>query len=558
MSVMTTTSAAPAQAESISDADADERTNTRGLRLRHLWAIVPFAVAWFAASIDYIEPFDFWWNVKSGQIMTQTGAFLGTDVLAWSPVREPYSNPQWGSQLLFYWVYALSPYILLTLRALIITGTVGLLLWLCKGRSGSMRAASVATLVAYLAAWTNYGMRPQLFAFLPFVGFLFLLERKDAYPRWLPLLVPIMLFWVNVHGSFFLGIALMGIYALGTFLEKIGSQEGRKWLRSGAAAWQAGWMVAAALATFANPYFLSIYRYFFIATNDPIARSLNMEWQAPTLYDGTGQIFFVQVLILAASFYFSKRRLRPTEVLLILAFGYLSLVSLRNVIWWGWITAPMMAANFVMWGRLYAEGRRQKAEGRTEESGIRNQESESDNEPSELEPESIQNPKSKIQNPKRELASLNWAIALILLGGALLFTPLWREANPLVPAPARVALAASTPFKLAAFLKGGGAQEPIFNYMEWGGYLEWELYNSQTDTGKMFIDGRFEARKVEVWRDYLSISRGRADWQSTLDRYNVRTLVLNKEFHTDLIPFVAKSSVWRKVYEDKAGIVYTR
>src|SRR5207237_5759861 len=138
-----------------------------------------------------------------------------------------------------------------TVRALIITATVGLLLWICKGRTGSIRAASVATLVAYLVAWTNYGMRPQLFAFLPFVGFLFLLERKDTHPRWLPLLVPIMLFWVNVHGSFFLGVALMGIYGFGTILEKIGSVEGRKWLVSKAAAWQAGWIVAAVAATLA-------------------------------------------------------------------------------------------------------------------------------------------------------------------------------------------------------------------------------------------------------------------------------------------------------------------
>jgi hypothetical protein len=522
---MTSTSATPAQAEVTPT--ADEQASTRGLRLRHLWAIVPIAVAWFAASIDYIEPFDFWWNVKSGEIMTRTGEFLGTDVLVWSPIREPYSNPQWGSQLLFYWVYALSPYLLLTLRALIITGTVGLLLWLCKWRSGSMRAASVATLVAYLTAWTNYGMRPQLFAFLPFVGFLFLLERKDAHPKWLPLLVPIMLFWVNVHGSFFLGIALMGIYALGTLIEKATSREGRKWLLSRAAMWQAGWMAAAVLATLANPYFTSIYRYFFIATNDPIARSLNMEWQAPTLYDGTGQIFFAQLLILAASFYFSKRRLRPTEVLLILAVGYLSLISLRNVMWWGWVTAPVLAANLTAIRRQKAEGSKQEAKSSSEAEAIQN---------------------------RTELPSLNWAIATVLLGGALLFTPLWREANPLVPAPARVALSASTPSRLASFLKDGSVPAPIFNYMEWGGYLEWELYPAY----QMFIDGRFEARKVEVWKDYLSISKGRADWQNTLDRYGVRTLVLNKEFHSDLIPFVAKSPLWKKMYEDKAALVYTR
>lgn len=545
-----TTTAPPAEERAsapaeVASARPSTGTEARGLRLRHLWAIVPLAAAWFAAAIDYIEPYDFWWNVKSGQIMTQTRQFLGTDVLVWSPVREPYSNPQWGSQLLFYWVYALSPYLLLTLRVLIITATVAFLFWLCKWRSGSLRAASVAATIAYLTAWTNYGMRPQILAFLPFVAFLFLLERKDTHPKWLPLLVPVMLFWVNVHGSFFLGIGLMGIYGLGTLLEKLRTQEGRVWLRSRAAAMQVGWMGAAALVTLANPYFATIYRYFFIATNDPIARSLNMEWQAPTLYDGTGQLFFAQLAVLAVSFYLGRRKLRPTEILLMLAFGYLALISLRNVMWWGWVTAPIMASNFAAFRRrqtAYDGGQIEDVTATTHQGRLHGPE------------RGGSSLAEGAANRRLELPLLNWTIALVLVGGALIFTPLWREVNPLVPAPARGPLSATTPTKLAAFLSTGSVPAPLFNYMEWGGYLEWELYPKY----RMFIDGRFEARRVEVWKDYLSISRGRADWHDTLDKYGVRTLVLSKEFHADLLPYLNKAQQWKKVYEDKMALVYTR
>src|SRR5439155_15950541 len=159
----------------------------------------------------------FWWNVKSGEIMAQTGHFLGSDVLVWTPVRLPYSNPQWGSQLISYWLYSASPYLLLTARTVIIAAVLGILIWLCFRRSGSLRVASITALIAYFTGWTNYGMRPQLLAFLPFVLFLLLLEQKDRRPQWLPLLTPVMLFWVNVHGSFFLGVALMAIYALPDF-----------------------------------------------------------------------------------------------------------------------------------------------------------------------------------------------------------------------------------------------------------------------------------------------------------------------------------------------------
>ena len=90
--------------------------------------------------------------------------------------------------------------------------------------------------------------------------------------------------------------------------------------------------------------------------------------------------------------------------------------------------------------------------------------------------------------------------------------------------------------------------------MEWGGYLEWELYPQY----QLFIDGRFEARQVQVWKDYLSISRARADWQDTLDRYGVNTLILDKQFHADLIRILKTTNTWRKVYEDKMGVVFVK
>ncbi len=511
---------------------------------------MPVVVAWFAASIELIEPYDFWWNLKSGEIMVQTGQFLGTDVLVWTPVREPYSNPQWGSQLIFYWAYSLSPNFLLTLRAAIIAATVGLLVWLCAWRSGSLKAASACALIAYFTGWTNYGMRPQLLAFLPFIAYMLLLERKDRHPGWLPLLVPIMLFWVNVHGSFFLGVALIGIYAVGTLLEKLPHSDGRQWLLSKHAGRQALWMGAAVLATLVNPYFVGIYSYFFTATNDPIARALNMEWQPPTLYNGTGHLFYLNVLIFLTSAYISKRRMRPTEILLVLAFGYLALVSLRNVIWWGWVTAPIMAVNFGAW----AASRNRPTESQhptnpTQRKGVTN--AELGGGPSAA-PDGPANPGQPLVRPApAELPALNWALTLILVGWALAFTPLWKHINP---RQAHTVVAPGTPVELAGFLREAEVPAPLFNYMEWGGYLEWELYPRY----QMFIDGRFEARKVEVWTDYLAVSRGRADWQAILDRYGVRTLVLNKQFHRDLLPFVAASAHWRKVYEDELGVVYVR
>jgi hypothetical protein len=228
--------------------------------------------------------------------------------------------------------------------------------------------------------------------------------------------------------------------------------------------------------------------------------------------------------------------MRPTELLLVVAFGYLSLLSLRNVMWWGWVTAPITAASLAacaaQW-RAWREARRQAAA----PTG-----------------QAQQREEQATGVARTEIPAFNWVIAGLLVGGALLFTPLWRPANPFVPATAKAALSDNTPTKLAQYLKDEDVPTPLFNYMEWGGYLGWELYPRY----KMFVDGRFEAREVQVWDDYLSISRGHANWSKTLDSYGVNTLVLNKEFHEKLIPLVTEDAGWRKVYEDKAGVIFTR
>jgi hypothetical protein len=88
-----------------------------------------------------------------------------------------------------------------------------------------------------------------------------------------------------------------------------------------------------------------------------------------------------------------------------------------------------------------------------------------------------------------DIPALNWLIAAICLGAALVVTPLWR-------APQKT-LDKTTPTAVASWLAAQPVRGPLFNYMEWGGYLEWVLYPGR----RMFIDGRFEARRPQVWDD---------------------------------------------------------
>jgi hypothetical protein len=238
--------------------------------------------------------------------------------------------------------------------------------------------------------------------------------------------------------------------------------------------------VAPGAATRVKPNTRQIYSCVLIATGDATARALNIEWQPPTLYNGTGILFFANLALFAVTLLASRRLPRPTEALLWLAFGGLALLSIRNVIWWGWVTAPGLALG---WAMLGARARAALDAG-------------SDAPP---------------PGPAREIPLLNWLLAGALVLGALAATPLWRVGS--------AGLDKTTPVALGDFLAQGARSTspppgPLFNYMEWGGYLEWRLYPAQ----QMFIDGRFEARQQPVWDDYLAISRGAESWQARLDR----------------------------------------
>ena len=57
------------------------------------------------------------------------------------------------------------------------------------------------------------------------------------------------------------------------------------------------------------------------------------------------------------------------------------------------------------------------------------------------------------------------------MGGAVLFTPLWRLANPLVANDQAVAVAANTPVKLTRFIKDTRPPGPSSTI--WSGAATW-------------------------------------------------------------------------------------
>ncbi len=105
---------------------------------------------------------------------------------------------------------------------------IGITVWLvaseARRQSNSWRiSAGVITLLC-LMILNNLIVRTQMWAWIPFVTTYLVLKRYTAGElswKWLFLCPISMILWVNVHGSFILGLLLPGAFFLGETISKL-------------------------------------------------------------------------------------------------------------------------------------------------------------------------------------------------------------------------------------------------------------------------------------------------------------------------------------------------
>jgi hypothetical protein len=206
-------------------------------------------------------------------------------------------------------------------------------------------------------------------------------------------------------------------------------------------------------------------------------------------------------------------RLRLQEILVLLAFGWLALSSVRAIAWFGLATAPLAA-------RVLA----QVLPGRVS-SGF-------------------------------ERPALNVAIAALVLGIAAFSLPWTKQAVPLLPEDKRALIGESAPLRVGDYLKSyePSMQGRMLNHETWGGYLDWAAWPRH----QPFLDGRIELHPPRVWLDYLTITFPGAGWRRLLDQYEITYAVLSRAQEADLIADLRQEPGWRLDYEDDQAVVFSR
>jgi hypothetical protein len=478
------------------------------LTIRQVWVALTVAAAFIGPASSPIGLPDVYWTLLTGTWMASHGALLEFDPFTSAPhVSGPILNVQWLADLVFHEWDALGGLpLVITGTAVVVGTTFALLLAAAVTASGQLRVSCVVVWLAYVLGSSNLSPRPQTLAYPIFALFLLALMRaewrKDNRLLWL--LPPMTALWANLHGSFFTGFVLLGCAAAGRLLTTRSLLAARPYIIT---------LVACVLASLVNPYGPGALLYVATIGSNPIIRDLVTEWAPTTVSWHEGIIFFSSLLLLGGLALKSRLRLTATEILLLLAFGYLAWSSVRAIVWWGLAFAPVLARllGSVLPNRM--------------PSG-------------------------------RDRPLINGLILVTIAFVAFVSLPWNKALLPFLPANKLGFFTDDTPVAVGDYLRTHDppATGLMLDDQNWGGYLEWAAWPRH----QVFLDGRIELHPPQVWFDYLDVVFPSTRWRALLDQYDISYMVLSKDEHPDLVADVRQTPGWRLDYEDDQAVVFSR
>ncbi|MBN2147170.1 MAG: hypothetical protein JW726_07260 [Anaerolineales bacterium] len=483
-----------------------------------LWPLVILVAFCFYVALVPQPPNDLWWHIKVGEYIYTQHTIPETNIFAWTlPPEQPFFYAAWLGELLLYLLYRAGGIeMTLFVRNLLIVVTFGLLAWEAKRRSMSWRIAAFVLALAAIISMTVPLVRTQMWAWLPFVLFFILLSRytcQEFHAHWLLLLPLLMVFWVNVHGTFIMGLVLAGSFLLGEGLRALLRLESAlPWRKI---TWLGVIVALVAVCTLANPRTIEIFGYITNLMSDQPVQQLVDEWKSPTPQGLANITFYISVLLLIVALAYSRYKPTPTEMILLVGFLWLAWDGQRSMIWYALIAIPILAQAISQLPFAMPSF-----------------------------------------TPHRKIT--NTILAAILFVPYIFVQPWLVEDFPLPESyweqilrdsPQGPMLAADTPVAAVAYLE----QNPgghIFNEMGFGSYLIWAL----PEQG-VFVDTRIELYPYQQWIDYIQISQG-IRYNQLLEQYGADRVLLHTNLQAGLSQALAEDPTWTMEYEDRFAQIW--
>lgn len=275
-----------------------------------------FVLAGLRIGLAPLHDNSFMTHLATGRIMLDTGSIPRTDPYSFTALGTPWTVQSWGASGIYGGLDAVFGLAGIRFLVAICCAALALATWRLTRRSASLLGRLVPAVLVLGIGSTTWVERPLLFGLLGLVAAIAAAEG-DLDPRWL---VPVMWLWVNTHGSFPLGIAALGVFTVGRWLDR---------QRADVEIQAMGWAVVGTLLGALNPLGPKLLLFPLGLLQNREAFEGIAEWGRPT-WQTPGEWFFAVQLGLAVILMLARGR-RWRVALPIVVFGGLALTSVRNV-----------------------------------------------------------------------------------------------------------------------------------------------------------------------------------------------------------------------------------
>jgi hypothetical protein len=464
-------------------------------------AATPLAAVYYQAPMR--DP-DVWWHLRVGEAILNGQGFPHTAVFSRFAPTNSWAAYSWifeviTAQLYHWFSLAALPAFLFVFQ--IVIGSA--LLWSVIAITNSCWRGTLLTAAAIAASFYALSPRPVLFTVLFFIvemAMIFhdLRDRRIRYLNWLPVL---FLVWANCHIQFVNGLLVLGLLACCELVQHFLSQK-----VVGAAPdlpWPRLFVIfgACLLATLVNPYGWHLYGVIWGYVHTGAQWNEIVELAAPSFRRFS---HFVELLLaLSAALTLGANRSRSIfRVSLVAIAAVISFHASRDA-WMISVVAVFVCGECI-------------ASSATSEGCHRN-----------------------------SVLTIAASTALALL---LCFTAQARVGFS--PSALISVLDQSYPVRAASFVADTHPSGPLYNSVNWGGYL---IYNLREYP--VAVDGRTDAYQGDVG-SALRVEQGLAGWKqdSTFASSNVILI----ERNLPLARLLAQDPEFRMVYQDHLAMVFVR
>lgn len=470
-------------------------------------------------SVKLLADADIGWHIRAGQEAITRHAIPRIDFFTSTMGGKPWFDWEWLSDIavaLLANAGGLNGVV--WLAALVVAITFAWMFRLLIVRGTNFLFALGLVVLALGASMLHFLARPHVLSWLLTLAFYWILDStersKDAsQARRLWLLPVLMLLWVNVHGSYLLGLVLVAIFwisALWTRLWPSGAPEGREAQK--VAARQRMLKLTAAgtgcvVATLLNPWGWKLYPHVLWYLSDSLIFESMDELHSPNFHVLAAKCFLLLLLTMLVVLVARGRVIRRSQLLVAAFAVYSGLYAARAI-----PTSALLLSMVI--GPLVTVARPRVA---------------------------------------RELAEMElrqrghlWAVAAVVLTAAIALHHGRIAGIPLMNArfdPHHMPVAA------VEFIRKSAITEPIFAPDAWGGYLIYELY----PTRHVVLDDRFDLFGDSFMKSYLRTMGVQRGWQQLLHATAPACIVLRPD--DALTNALVATREWKTVYSDEVATV---